>query len=576
MIWLRYNPKDLRMIVVAHDGSKKSIYDRKSKRMVEKKEILLLEEHLNKTPSYMFLPSFQGIKKPTVFLHRKNINNETVFYCHSGLYREIELWCKQNNIEFKGLPDDFKYTGFNMPFNEFEEYVRSWRLSLEPREYQLKAAWLILHYRQSLSQMATRAGKTLIAYIVFRTLREKMGVKKILMVVPNISLVRQGVEDFKAYKEYFQSEEVWAKGEYCDSADLTIGTFQSLVRRCSQGKRGQKNKHYNPKWFDQFDAVLVDEAHTLTCDSINHILAQPFVRNAKIRFGFSGTLPDENTIESFCCHSLMGPTIQDITSKELMDEGYITPVKIHQVEVKHAVNDKLLDDYIKCGEYLCSNPSKDGEDIEKDFTIKEKRTLPIALREAKSRLNGWDYAMFLADLCKAKASNLLMLEQMLVHRSEKHIEAIEDIIRRTGSKDNNVIVFAHHVEYLKHLKQTLQERFKDKEVFLINSTTTVKKRREIIGYINSHNDCILVASFKCVGTGLTFKNINYGIFAQSFKSKTIVGQSLGRGLGLAPNKDVFELYDLIDHFPTEKIFMQGKARKKYYDKCEYDVLYEEF
>ena len=63
-----------------------------------------------------------------------------------------------------------------------------------------------MKYRQSLSQLATRAGKTLIAYIVFRYMLEN-GAKKILMVVPSIQLVKQGVEDFKEYKEFFQEVE---------------------------------------------------------------------------------------------------------------------------------------------------------------------------------------------------------------------------------------------------------------------------------------------------------------------------------------------------------------------------------
>lgn len=577
MIILKYNPQDLRYIVVTHDNAMKEIYNKKEKRWEKRHEITLLEEHLNKIPSYMFLPSFSGIPRPQVFLNKKKIGSEVIYWCNSGLWKTIYDWCDENGIGHNMLRDDFKYTGFDMTLKEFEKYVSGWGMTLQARDYQIKAAWMILHYRQSLSQLATRAGKTLIAYIVFRTMLEKMDAHNILMIVPNISLVKQGVQDFKDYKEFFLSEEVWAKGEYCEGANLTIGTFQSLVRRCTKRlKGGIPNKHYDPKFFDKYDVVLCDEAHTLNCQSINDILSQPFIKNCKLKFGFSGTLPDEGTIESFGCHSLMGPTIQDITSKELMDEGFITPIKIHQRMVDHSDEEGLLDDYVLCGEYLCSNfmTDEEGSKIERDdqeYTMQYVKKLPTALQVAKQDLSKEDYKDFLIDLCKSKGSNLLLLEQMILHRSKRHFEEICSVIDSIKAKDNNIIVFAHHTEYLKALYKDLQERYPNKKVFMIHAQISSKKRIKIIEEMNSCNDCILVASFKCVGTGLTFKNVNYGIFAQSFKSKIIVGQSLGRGLGLAPNKDVFELYDIVDMYPTKRLYLQGLARMKYYNGCQYDV-----
>ena len=151
-------------------------------------------------------------------------------------------------------------------------------MSITPRPYQYEAAYKILQNKQSLSQLATRAGKTLIAYMVFRYMLEH-GAKKILMIVPSIQLVKQGVTDFSEYAEFFKTETIWAKGEYCESANLTIGTFQSLVMRADP-----KSKKYNPKFFKEYDVVCVDEAHKLVCKSINTILSQDFIRDTKIRF----------------------------------------------------------------------------------------------------------------------------------------------------------------------------------------------------------------------------------------------------------------------------------------------------
>ena len=59
--------------------------------------------------------------------------------------------------------------------------------------------------------------------------------------------------------------------------------------------------------------------------------------------------------------------------------------------------------------------------------MKYKKILPVALRELRKRYDDISYKDYLISLCSAKGSNLLMLEQMLVHNSEKHLQVIKDI-----------------------------------------------------------------------------------------------------------------------------------------------------
>lgn len=398
------------------------------------------------------------------------------------------------------------------------------------------------------------------------------GAKNILMVVPNISLVKQGVQDMKDYKEFFQSEEVWAKGESCECSNLTIGTFQSLIK-----KLDRKSKKYNPKFFDKFDVVCIDEAHTSKCSSINSILSQNFLKDCKLKFGFSGSLPDDHTIDSFACQSLIGPMIQDIRSKELMDQGFITPAEITQVRINYKEED-LIKDYIECGEYLCGNYKEvDKKKIlrpkdQRKFTMTHEKSLPYSIEQLKKLYDDREYMMYLVDLCKAKGSNLLMLEQMLVHQSQKRLDVIEDLLR---SFEKNSIVFAHHTEYLNHLHNYFKAKFPDRNVYLITGSTTQKKRDTIIKALLEDKNAILFASYGCVGTGLTLKNIDYGIFAQSFKSQIINKQALGRGLCLANDKDKYRLYDIIDCFPTKKLYMQGVAKAKLFKKENFEFYIKE-
>ena len=551
MIKCVYKPADLRYIFMQSDSP-------------NQKELVQLESYLNKIPSFMFLPSFSGIPKPEVFLNKfKSKDGRLIYWCHSGLIGTVQDWCKSNNIQITGIDDKLTKRDIEMPFEEFKQYVDNWGMSISPRDYQYEAAYKILCNRQSLSQLATRAGKTLIAYMVFRYMLEH-GAKKILMIVPSIQLVKQGVEDFSEYAEFFKSETVWAKGEYCAGANVTIGTFQSLVMRADP-----KSKKYDPKFFKDYDICCVDEAHKLVCKSINTILNQDFMKNVKLKFGFTGTLPEEGTIESFCCHSLMGWTIQDISPMELVDGGFLAKPDITQIRINYPDSPQLTDAYIKCAEYLNANDKLvDGKKVllpkdRRSFTMQYEKVLPFALQQVKQLYEPEEYKSYLIDLCKSKGSNLLMLEQMLVHRSQKRLQVIDEIL---FGMEKNCIVFAHHTEYLKFLKEHFEQKFPDRKVRIISGSANLKQRQKIIDEMNNNDGVILCASYGCCSTGITFKNVDYCIFAQSFKSEIITLQSIGRMMIKTDDKDTFYLYDIVDVFPTKRIYTQGLAKIRTYKK----------
>ena len=418
MVRIKYNPNDLRYIFMLPDNDD---------------EMDKIIHYINKIPSYMYMPSFNGTPTPVAFIKRFNGRSRVIYYCHSGLWRTIYEFCNSHNIKVEGIDNFFKYTPMSMSKEQFKDYVYGWNLNVVPRDYQIGAAWLILKYKQSLSELATRAGKTLIAYIIFRYMLEH-GAKNILMIVPSIQLVKQGVEDLKEYKEFFKSETVWAKGEFVESSNLTIGTYQSLVKRADR-----RDKKYDPHWFDKFDVICIDEAHHLVCDSINMILSLDFMKDIKLKFGFTGTLPDEHTIESFCCHSLMGPKIQEIKAIELIEDGYLAEPVITQIRIQHPDSPELTEQYIRCGEYLNSIYKLNDKNLrillpkeQREFTMIHEKELPIVLKELKKTYTPEQYKEYLCTLCKENGANLLMLEQMLVHRSKKTIKCYIRFIIQDG------------------------------------------------------------------------------------------------------------------------------------------------
>lgn len=569
MIDLIYNKNDLRYLFLVGD----------------KHELIKIEAYFNKIPNYMFLPSFSGIPKPVVFIHKVVKDNRVIYFCNSGLWKEIRDFCKSSNIIVNGPDNYFKLTDFSLSLEDFTELIDRWNLNVKPRDYQIEATWKILHYRQSMSQLATRSGKTLMAYIVMRYLIESKMLKRepnILMIVPNITLVKQGISDLEEYKDFFKSDIVCASLENVSSKDskktsneikqvysnLTIGTFQSLIKRCDR-----KSSKYNPKFFDKYNIVLIDEVHKANCKSIEDILKA--LKNIEFKFGFSGTIPDNNTIENFGCQSLVGPVIQNISTTELVNDGYLAKPIITQLHIHY--KESLIDNYIKYAEYLCSNFETDSngsrillDEKDRDLTMIHKKKLPLAISETKNNLSKAAYCEFLINLCKAKGSNLLILEQMLAEHSQKKLDVMTDII--TVYKESNGIIFAHNDAYINYLEEYYKKIFPNKNIYKMKGSTALKTRTKIIESLNSTNNNLLIASYGVTSTGLTFKNIDYCVFSQSFKSKIINMQSLGRGLLLTDSKKEFYIYDLIDYFPTKRLERHGKEKLKMYKDAQFEVV----
>ena len=569
MIHFNFNPDDLRFLFLTYDNVK------------DKTNLGLLKKHLNLVDPICYLPTWGNRPKQTrdfLFEYVRKEDSKHIFYCSFGLWNEVRTFFITHNIEFDGLldkPELFKTT-LKHTFDEFQDIVQSWGLKYQPRPYQLEAAYKVLGYRRSLSELPTRAGKTLISYIIFRYGMEYLGIKKILMIVPSISLVKQGFADFAEYGEFFNTECVWAGGKLVESSNLTIGTFQSLI-----GYLDPKSKKYNPQFFNDYDCIFVDETHRATAEQTKTIISQDFVKNVKLFFGMSGTLPKPKTIEWYCLQSIIGCKIQSIEPRELMDAGFVSDIEINQVVLDYQDTRRVKELYLKCAEYTCSSfdTDQDGNKIplpEPYNQIMFRKSLPVGLAQVREKyltkqipIN--DYISLIKGYIKDNAgTNNLVVEKYLTHFLDERINyLITDILPNCKY---NTLVLAHHTEYIGRLYSILKEQFKDRHVFMITGATKSKEREAIKQSLKEHNDCILVASYGTLSTGITLSNLCFGVLMESFKSPVVNMQSLGRGLGLSKLKDKYIVYDIIDKFPKElsnAIYLQGKQKRKLYDEYRY-------
>ena len=550
-----------------------------------------LIKHINLVDPICYLPTYRGIPYTQDFIWKYvKKDGSKLWYTAIGMTQPIVEFFKENGIEYDGIETHYFKRRMQHSLEEFIAIVDSWNLKYKPRPYQYEVAYKVLTYYQSLSIAATRAGKTLISYIVFRYAIEYLGVKKILMIVPSIDLVKQGYNDFSDYAEFFNTECVWGGGKLVESSNLTIGTFQSLIKFLDK-----KSKKYNPHFYDDYDCVFVDEVHRATAAQTKTIISQPFMKTAKLVFGMTGTLPKEHTIPRYVLHSLLGSKIQEITPKELMDAGYIANVDIRQIRLHYNNVDEQKKLWTRCAEYALSDfmyqkNEKTGRNEkiklpDGKFLLQNLKKLPSGIQIAKERIyeRMGDFAaeesyieMLKGTIKESTKSNLLQVEKMIVHFMKPRIKyLLEEIIPKC---DHNTILFCHHTEYLRYVEQKLKERFPERHIASISGSVGSKKRDEIKQMLKEHNDCILVASYACVGTGLTLSNLCYGILFESFKSEVINMQSIGRGLGLSDMRDTFILYDIIDVFDkntlSNKLFLQGLAKIKIYQENQYKFRIE--
>lgn len=555
-----------------------------------------LTHHLNIVKSKCLQKNWQGPLEYCDFLvSYVQPSGKRIYYCSIGLWQEIFKFFRDNKVEYDGLEPGFFKRSVVHTFEEFKEIVDSWGLSLDLRPYQYKAAYNILQWKRSVSQLATRAGKTLMAYVIFRYAMEYLGVKKILVIVPAISLVQQMYNDFKEYKEFFKTECIWGGGKLVESSNLTVGTFQSLIKFLeptvidSSTKKKKPNTKYNPHFFDNYDCVFVDETHRAACDQIKTIISQPFMKDVIINFGMTGTLPEDRTEERYCVHALIGAKIQEISTAELKKQGYISDIEIFQYRLNYQNTRYQIKNFIRCAEYCLSNyievddPKHKGKKKklelpkeEQDFLIRNVKEMAYGLQQVKANIYDSDESEIVKDitwmemlkqlLSDSKGANALLVEKMMVHFMPERINILLNEVLPIC--DKNTLILCHHTEYTNFVVDKIKEKYSDEKIILkITGSVSEKKREEIKQVLKENNNCILVASYGTMSTGITLANLCYGVFFESFKSGIVNNQSIGRGLGLSKLKDKYRLFDIVDVFNnsiTNKFFLQGIAKTKIY------------
>ena len=434
----------------------------------------------------------------------------------SGLWQEVTKICKLYKY-------DIKINGITRLFDKdiSAEGFESWALDffeghpggITPRDYQIEASYNILKFRRSLSELATSAGKTLISFLTVAYMLEKEKAKKILFIVPNVSLVLQATEDFGEYNHdnriKMLIQQIYAGQKIKENRNIIIGTYQSLVKKPKE-------------FFDDFDAVIVDETHKAKSASIKTILQK--CRNATYKYGLSGTIPKEDSLDKLTLMSQTGPLITEIKASFLQKEGHIAGCNVNIIEMDYA---------------------------------------PESAKQAFMELATSRY----------ENKDVYPLEQNYIINSPGRINFITKVIARIP---HNSLVLFHRIEHGKKLYEMLRQK-SDKVVYYVDGNTNTDIREEYKAKMEAGSEVVIVASYGTFSTGISIKKIHNIFFTESFKSEVIIRQSIGRGLRQHESKDSVNIIDFVDDLRFDDwhnyLYRHGVARKKIYkqEKFSYNV-----
>ena len=214
---------------------------------------------------------------------------------------------------------------------------------VELRDYQIEIVNNFLENPQSLQEIATGAGKTLMTAALSYSV-ESYG--RSIVIVPNKSLVTQTEADYinlgLDVGVYFGDRKEYNKTH-------TICTWQSLNNMLKKTKSGEAEVEIGD-FIEGVVCVMVDEVHMAKADALKTLLTSVFAK-VPIRWGLTGTIPKAK-YEAQSIYVSLGNVIGKLSASELQDQGVLARCHVnimqlqdgkeftnYQSELKHLLED---------------------------------------------------------------------------------------------------------------------------------------------------------------------------------------------------------------------------------------------
>lgn len=282
-------------------------------------------------------------------------------------------------------------------------------------------------------------------------------------------------------------------------SDTDISKFSSKYKECKDTSIIVSNRDWLNLHEDELpndiDILIVDEVHQLSLGS----KVSKYVNNFPVykKFGFTGTLPN-NKMSLWNVKGLIGPVLMVLKASTLQEQNHIANTLIVTVRFDH---------------------------VKKAPEAPSNITCPLERAKMRFPLE-WKY------IEECAFTNEYICKFML---------------NFTG----NTIILYDHIEHGNTLLNISNLLNTDKRIYFIDGSIDINYREMVRQEMEIHNNCFLIGNTKCIGTGISIKNIHNIAFAfPSGNSTTKVIQAIGRGLRLkgAFEKDHVKLIDFYHNY----------------------------
>jgi len=450
---------------------------------------------------YKFMPTYKyGVWDGKIYIY--NLVNHRM---PVGLYQELCEFADEREYQVQITSASLSFERTDDVY-ELDIPLTNKGKPIIPHDYQLAAVNHAIGNKRGIILSPTGSGKSLIIYLLVRHFSKH----KFLIAVPTTSLVEQMYGDFADYSEHDKSftvsdstvKRIYAEYDKGTNARVVVSTWQSIYKMPEE-------------FFEQFTAVIGDEAHTFKAKSLTRIM--DLVVNADVRIGTTGTLDGSKVNEKILVGSF-GPKFVATSTRELMDRDLLAKSSIEVLHIKHTPeNCKLI------------HKAKYPDEISFITQMEERNT-------------------FIARLALAQKMNTLVLFRHVDTHGKPLYEKIKAL-----NKDPN------------------------RKVFFIAGEITTLEREEIRHILEIEPNAILVASIGTFSVGVNVKNLHVIIFASPSKSLIQILQAIGRGLRVWAAGYGLKIYDLIDDFSNGKkhqnhALRHGVIRLKIYAKEKHQFI----
>lgn len=420
----------------------------------------------------------------------KNRSSAVRFYQNNyrikiQFWKEIKKLCIEYGFEFDFQDEIDMFC--DVTFDQIKAFCEDQIKGTVYQEYDMEdtyhSIYLAVKNKFMRMNLSVSYGKSIFIYLLSKyIILNKIGTK-ILITTPKPQLSMQMMGEFSEVNKSNFPFSVWRGQVKIKDAPVVISNFQFL-------------QNVKEEILSQFDVVIHDECHRTSAPTYKDIADK--CPNVKMTKGITGSLLEDKSAEDFMVLANTGETLKTVSKRDLINAGRATDGIICFLVLSYLpvqIRQKLIDDRY--------NPSI-------------------------SKIKSLDW------------------ERQEIIKHEWRLKFIISFTKKVHSTSGNGIVFFKTISYGKKIAEYLRKHLPDSKIFYIDKDTKEADRKMFADYMNNHNNCIIVGSYDTTGTGVSIKNLRWGISAETFKSYVLIEQVIGRFMRLFTGKDNFVFYDIVD------------------------------